>query len=134
MSDDRFLADSLAASLTVRQLAESVAWYRDVVGFTVVREITHDDGALRAVEVRAGTVRFLLNQDDGAKGRDRVKGAGLSFLLTTTQPIDSIAQRITERGGALVSPPADMPWGARVFRVHDPDGFAFVISTPVGGG
>jgi hypothetical protein len=30
-------------------------------------------------------VRILLNQDDGAKGFDRVKGEGFSLMFTTAQ-------------------------------------------------
>jgi uncharacterized glyoxalase superfamily protein PhnB len=43
--------------------------------------------------------------------------------------VDDIADRITSHGGTLDSQPADMPWGARVFRVRDPDGFKFAISS-----
>ena len=32
---------------------------------------------------------------------------------------------------AEVSEPEDMPWGARVFRVRDPDGFQWVIARPL---
>ena len=123
-------ADSLSASLTVRDINASLEWYRDAVGFVVDREMVRD-GKLRSVAVRAGGVRLLLNQDDGAKGVDRVKGAGFSLMLTTRQSVDAIAARIKSRGGTLVTEPADMPWGARAFRVQDPDGFAFAISSPV---
>ena len=121
-------AESLSASLTVRDVRASVAWYRDALGFEVDREMVRD-GVLRGVAIRAGSVRLLLNQDDGAKGTDRVKGAGFSLMLTTRQRVDDIANRIKANGGSLVSEPADMPWGARVFRVRDPDGFAFAVSS-----
>ena len=123
-----FLAQSLGASLTVRDLPASVAWYRDVVGFTVDREYRRD-GQLLAVALRAGAVRILLGQDDGAKGLDRVKGEGFSLLLTTAQSVDAVAARIKARGGVLEMEPADM-WGARAFRMRDPDGFRFTISSP----
>lgn len=124
-----FRADALAASLTVRDVRKSLAWYRDVVGFAVDREMEHE-GRLRAVAVRAGDVRILLNQDDGAKGTDRVKGEGFSLMLTTTQDVDAVAARIRAHGGTLDTEPADMPWGVRAFRLRDPDGFRFAISSP----
>ena len=34
-----------------------------------------------------------------------------------------------EHGGVLDTEPADMPWGARVFRLRDPDGFKLTISS-----
>ena len=75
-------------------------------------------------------MRILINQDDGAKGRDRVKGAGFSLQFITVQDIDDLAAEIRARGGTLDSEPADMPWGARVFRMLDPDGFKLTISSP----
>jgi lactoylglutathione lyase len=125
---DSLSATALGASLTVKDLRKSLAWYRDVVGFSVDREIERD-GQLRAVALRAGSVRVLINQDDGAKGLDRAKGEGFSLMFTTTQSIDAIANGIKQRGGTLATEPADMPWGARVFRIVDPDGYKLVIST-----
>ena len=125
---ESFRARSLAASLTVNDLQASLAWYCDVVGFTVGKQ--HErDGAVRAVELKAGVVRLLIGQDDFAKGKDRVKGAGFSLQFTTAQAIDDVAMRVKDAGGTLLSEPMDMPWGARVFRVKDPDGFILVISS-----
>ena len=118
----------MTASLTVKDLQKSVAWYRDLLGFTVDREIERD-GKLRAVALKAGAIRILLNQDDGARGFDRVKGEGFSLQFITTQSVDDIANRIKSGGGALETEPADMPWGVRAFRVRDPDGFKFAISS-----
>ena len=129
---DSFEATELGASLTVRDLHKSMAWYRDVLGFTVARE--HErEGKLRAVSLQAGSVRVLINQDDGAKGFDRVKGEGFSLQFTTAQNGDAVANRIRNAGGTLQTEPADMPWGVRVFRLVDPDGFKLVISGPLSG-
>lgn len=123
-------AEALTASLTVRDLAASRDWYRDALGFAVDREIERE-GTLRAIAIRAGAVRLMLNQDDGAKGQDRVKGAGLSLMITTRQDIDAIAARVRARGTPFITEPQDTPWGSRVFRVADPDGFVLVVSTPL---
>lgn len=121
-------ATALNLSLTVKDLSKSVTWYRDVVGFTVDREIVRD-GVLRGVAIAAGSVRLLLNLDDGARGWDRKKGEGFSFQLRTSQNLDEIANAIKARGGTLALEPTDMPWGARIMRLVDPDGFRFSIST-----
>jgi uncharacterized glyoxalase superfamily protein PhnB len=126
-------ATELAASLTVKDLEKSVAWYRDVIGFTVDRQ--HErNGKVVGASLKAGLVRILLNQDDGARGLDRAKGEGFSLQITTSQNVDAIATRIKAAGGTLGSEPADMPWGARVFRVADPDGFRLAISSERTGG
>lgn len=142
MSDDRLPAESsirradpesfrgraLSASLTVRDIEKSLAWYRDVLGFTIDQKYDRD-GRLMAVSLKAGNVRILLGQDDGARGMDRIKGEGFSLQITTVQNIDEIAKRIKERGGTLELEPTDTPWGPRMFRVKDPDGFRFTISS-----
>ena len=123
-----FRARSLQASLTVKDLDKSLAWYRDVVGFEVDRK--HErEGKLRAVSLRAGDVRILINQDDGAKGWNRAKGEGFSLQITTEHNVDEVAKRIKQHGGTLEAEPANMPWGARMFRLRDPDGFKLTISS-----
>ncbi|HEX7091317.1 MAG TPA: VOC family protein [Longimicrobiales bacterium] len=118
----------LSASLTVKDLRGSVAWYRDVLRFEVDRE--HErEGRLSAVSLRAGNVRILLGQDDGARGLDRVKGEGFSLQITTPQDIDEIARRLREAGGRIDTEPVDTPWGVRMFRFRDPDGFRFTIAS-----
>ncbi len=123
-----FQGRALTASLTVNDLQKSLAFYRDVVGFAVDRE--HErEGKLMAVSLRAGDVRILITQDNGAQGLDRVKGAGFSLQILTDQNIDELASGIKERGGVLENDPVDMPWGPRMFRFRDPDGFRFTISS-----
>jgi len=123
-----FRASGLSVSMTVKDLEKSLTWYHEVVGFTVDQR--HErEGKLVAVALKAGDVRFLINQDDGAKGWDRVKGEGFSLYFTTPQSVDELANRIKAQGGTLESEPADMSWGPRVFRVKDPDGFKLVFSS-----
>ena len=123
-----FDATTLSASLTVAALQTSLAWYRDVLGFTVNRTFERA-GTMFAASLRAGAVPILLTQDDGAKGANRIKGEGMSLQLTTSQNIDELAARIRARGGVLESDPFDA-MGARAFRLRDPDGFKLVISSP----
>ena len=123
-----FEAQALAVSLTVNELPRSVAWYRDVLGFAVAREYA-PQGRLVAAALSAGAIEILLTQDNGAQGADRVKGQGFSLQFTTAQDIDALAAGIRARGGVLDDEPADA-WGARVFRLRDPDGFKLVFSSP----
>ena len=123
-SDDSSLdGEALRASLTVRNIADSLPWYA-ALGFAVDREFARD-GRLFAVSLRAGSVRVLLTQDDGARGTDRVKGEGLSLSIVTTQDLDAIAQRVAQHTGTPIAA-EDSRFG-RVLRLQDPDGFRFVL-------
>jgi catechol 2,3-dioxygenase-like lactoylglutathione lyase family enzyme len=116
-----------APSFTVSDVNKSLAWYRDVLGFTA-KERWEDGGTLQGVEMAAGPVSFMLGQDDWKRGRDRVKGEGFRIYCTTTQDVDGIAAGIKARGGTLSYEPRD-EWGMRAFAIEDPDGFKITISS-----
>lgn len=113
-------------SFTVNDLDRSLAWYRDVLGFSV-DERWERDGKLMGVSLQAGRVTFMIGQDDWKKGRDRRKGEGFRLYCTTTQDVDALAKGIQSRGGKLDSEPQDQPWGTRDFSLTDPDGFKITI-------
>ena len=125
-----FEAKSMGLSLTVKDLEVSRRWYVDVVGFTLARTMERD-GVLRSYAVASGNVHLLLNKDDGGRGWDRVKGEGFSINIGTDQDIDALAASIKAAGGTLAKDPYDAPWGARVMRLVDPDGYRIGISKPL---
>jgi uncharacterized glyoxalase superfamily protein PhnB len=124
---ETFRARAITASLAVKDLDKSLAWYRDKVGFYVEDKIQRG-GKLSAVSLKAGDVRILISQDDGGTGWDRVKGAGFTLHFTTAQDIDALADAIKQRGGWLDAGPESKA-GARSLRLRDPDGFKLVISS-----
>lgn len=125
-----FEARTMSVSLTVKDLQKSITWYTEVLGFVIDRKIERE-GKLRGVALTAGSVRISINQDDGAKGWERIKGLGFSLSIVTDQDVDAIARRIKEHGWKLDLEPTDMPWGSRAIRFFDPDGFKFTISKPI---
>lgn len=114
------------AGYTVNDVAKSVAWYRDVLGFTVGEE-WRDGGTLMGCELKAGAVRIWLGQDDFKKGRDRKKGEGVRLYFDTVQRVDDIAVRVKRNGGTLDHEPETQSWGTRDFGITDPDGFKLTI-------
>jgi uncharacterized glyoxalase superfamily protein PhnB len=127
MTEIHLEAKGVAVSLTVDDLGASLTWYRDVLGFVAEREFERA-GIPFAVRMRAGSVALLLTQDNGARGSQRIKGEGFSLQFTTAQNIDDLATKAKAHGATLDSEPGDA-WGARVFRLRDPDGFRLVISS-----
>jgi lactoylglutathione lyase len=121
---------SATPSFTVNDIERSIAWYRDVLGFVVTARWEHE-GRLAGVELLAGSVAFMLGQDDWKKGRDRVKGEGFRIYATTIQDVDRVAEQIKARGGTLLHEPRDEPWGVREFAVVDPDGFKITIGASI---
>jgi len=120
---------SAAPSLTVNDIAKSMAWYCDVLGFAV-KQRWEQNGVLLGGELEAGGATIFIGQDDWKKGRDRVKGEGVRLYLyvKTRRDVDRLAAGITARGGALASEPHD-EWGARSFNLEDPTGYRITVSS-----
>ena len=117
---------AVSPGFTVNDIEKSLAFYRDVLGF-VVKDRWERDGKIAGAEVAAGSVTFLLGQDDWKKGRDRVKGQGMNLYCQTAQDVDRLARRIKAAGGNVVQEPKDEPWGMRDFVVLDPDGYKITL-------
>lgn len=113
-------------AFTVNDLERSMAWYRDVLGFSI-DERWERDGKLMGVSLKWGKVTFMIGQDDWQKGRDRKKGEGFRIYCGTNGDVDAIAAGIKARGGVLDTEPMDQPWGSRDFAISDPDGFKITI-------
>jgi len=124
-SKKRFTAH--APSLTVDDVQKSLAWYCDVLGFTIKEKWEHG-GQLRGGELELGDVTLYIGQDDWQKGRDRKKGEGLRLYWYTNQDIDTLAGAIKARGGTLESEPKD-EWGTRSFNLVDPTGYKITIGS-----
>jgi PhnB protein len=121
---------SLSASMTVKDLEKSIAWYESALGFTTEQR-NEREGKLVSVRLSAGGAKILLNQDNGAKGFDRVKGQGFSLYFITHQSVDDLAARAKAYGATLLTEPADMPWGVRMIALNDLDGFKLVFAKPL---
>jgi predicted enzyme related to lactoylglutathione lyase len=119
---------SFTPSLTVNDLAKSMTFYADGLGFFVGQRWMDGD-VLRGVMLKAGTSELGISQDDWKLGKDRQKGQGFRVFLNTTQDIDAIASRVKAAGFTLTEEPADNPaWGVRSFSLDDPDGYHLTVT------
>ncbi len=110
--------------LSVTDLDRSLAWYRDILGFVVSEEARRGDEIV-AVQLKAGKVRLLLEQDPDPDRR-RPRGEGVRLYLATRQQVDRLAVAIQQRGGQIEQAPAESHEG-RDFSLVDPDGYRITI-------
>lgn len=112
---------SAAPGFTVGDIAKSMAWYQDVLGFSV-GERWESDGQLRGAEMRRDGVSINLGQDDWKQGRDRLKGQAVRIYISMGSSIEDYANGVVARGGVL-SQALNEGWGMKAFGIDDPDGF-----------
>jgi uncharacterized glyoxalase superfamily protein PhnB len=115
-------------SLTVDDLQKSEKFFT-ALGFAI-EDRWEQDGRLMGLMLRAGDVGLGLAQDDGAKGRDRIKGVGMRLYIETADDIDDVAARAKAAGVVLTREPHDTDWGNRAFEVTEPSGFLLTIASP----
>jgi len=121
-------ARTVMASLTVNRLDDSLRFFTGL-GFEVEEKWEHE-GVVQGAMLKAGQVRLGLSQDDGKKGKDRVKGTGMRLYIEAADDIDAVAARAKAAGVTLASEPKNTDWGSRAFDVTDPSGFLITITSP----
>ena len=114
----------------VRDIGRSTAFYRDVLGLSVVADhgtfvlfeghfAIHDGAAL------IGTVWGAAEAvDDAAFGRRNL------LLYFEDEDIEGCFARLKDRV-RVIHPLQRQAWGQRVFRFYDPDGHAIEIGEPL---
>jgi catechol 2,3-dioxygenase-like lactoylglutathione lyase family enzyme len=101
-----------ATVFTVRDLAASIAHYRDVLGFAVAFEYG-------APAFYAGVYRddVAIHLRSGARW---IPGNGAIAIFV--DDVDALHSELIAAGAKLLKPPQDYPYGMRDFDVADPDG------------
>lgn len=118
----------LSMNLVVRDIAQSVPFYRDVLGFTV----HYADADFAALQ--RGDVKVQLHADhtydhqpwaprlaDGSK-----RGLGAEIRILGVDP-DAAERRARERGATVLVGTRDWPHGWRDVVLEDPDGYTFAV-------
>ena len=119
---------SVMPSLTVNDLQQSLNFFA-ALGFEV-EDRWEENGVMLGAMLKAGNARLGLSQDDGKKGRDRVKGVGMRIYIEAADNIDDVAARAKAAGVTLQREPHDTDWGSRAFEVTEPSGFVLTIGSP----
>jgi len=103
-----------ATVLTVRDIAASVAHYRDVLGFDVTFQ--YGDPTFYACLCRDEVDIHLL----AAHQTRRLPGNGA--ICVFVEDVDALHAELAARGAMVVKPPQDYDYGMRDFDILDPDG------------
>jgi predicted enzyme related to lactoylglutathione lyase len=109
-------------ALQVRDLPASAQFYRDVFGFEA--EAHSPPGA---VVLKTRPIALALREPLRPLPESGPLGVGL-VLWVACDDADKLHDLIVARGGIILSPPADGPFG-RFFIACDPDGYAITFHT-----
>jgi len=116
--------------LDVESVDASLSFYHDQLGFSVLG-VGELDGH-RLATVKAGSMEILLLQQpesDRSRVQERGKGLVLNFKVCG---LCAFAVRLKQSQVQVLRDLEDPPYGDRTFLISDPDGYAILLSEPVG--
>lgn len=124
----------LSINLLVKDVARAVAFAREVLG----AELVYGDADF-AVLRREGA-EWMLHADHtygshpllALTGDGVLRGAGVEIRLHDHDP-DAAAARAASLGHTVLAGAADKPHGLREAYISDPDGYVWVIDSPLVG-
>jgi catechol 2,3-dioxygenase-like lactoylglutathione lyase family enzyme len=117
----------VAPEFFVRNVDASIAFYIDVLGFTLVRSEPDGDGPRTFAVVARGDAEFLLAHEAFLGSANRAalpypRASGVDIRLMVDD-VDAVFARVAGAGARIVLPLKDQEYGLRDFIVADPDGF-----------
>lgn len=122
MTDSPRIVAPVSRHVSVADIEQSMAFYRDVLGFAV-RRLDGGEGVPAMAEAASGPARIQLGTQDEAfdsTGERRPRGAAILFF--ETDDVAALRDAVARRGGA----PSELEkvnWiKMRVFQLRDPDG------------
>ncbi|WP_217709695.1 GNAT family N-acetyltransferase [Amycolatopsis sp. Hca4] len=119
--------------LVVSDLAASVAFYADVLGFRVGWRWSEGQGRFLADAEPTEPGTALVGRDHVQLMLTQLAGphpTRLHLDIPTAAGVDRLFREWRERGAEIAEPPAVRPWGMYEMRVHDPDGTVLRVSSP----
>lgn len=109
-------------ALQVRDLAASRKFYIDVFGFDIA---AHSPPG--AAVFKTAPIALALREPLRALPDTGPLGVGMALWIACTDA-DALHALVVSRGGTILSPPADGPFG-RFFASADPDGYVLTFHT-----
>jgi uncharacterized glyoxalase superfamily protein PhnB len=119
--------------LVIDRVDDAIAFYRDVLGAELVERFVDANGLIVHAAIRVGQSVISMAQEMKSwqlLGPAATGGSPVLLHLTLADP-DAACARMVERGGAVVIPIKDRPYGKREGRVRDPFGHLWVLSQPI---
>ena len=130
--------EAVTTLLEVFDMKESIAFYRDKLGFEVVQTSNPREDFTWALLVLDGAALMLNTAyDEGARPPERDRGRAAAHrdtaLFFLCHDLEA-AYRHLRANGVDVAEPILREYGMRQLWLSDPDGFRLCLQCPAGGG
>jgi predicted enzyme related to lactoylglutathione lyase len=123
-------------NITVHDVDESLAFYRDALGLDVQNDVSSGDyrwvtlgsDAQPGLGIVLSVPHAGRSQADGDAMRELLTKGVLPMLVFSTDDLDGIFEAVRASGAEVLQEPMDQPWGPRDCAFRDPSGNTVRIS------
>lgn len=124
---------TVTPSLTVRNAAEAIDFYKKALGAEELVRMTTPDGKVGHAELKIGDSIVFLGDEMPTTGMKapQTLGGTTGGLFLYVEDVDDAFQRAINAGGKVKTPVANMFWGDRYGQFVDPYGHTWSIGTHV---
>jgi PhnB protein len=123
---------SISPSLTCKNAARAIEFYKSVFGATEVMRMPGPEGKIMHAELKIGDSIIFVNDEFPGMAEAPAPGVTPSlFMFLYTEDVDSVYNRAVSMGSMVVMPLENMFWGDRYGKVTDPFGHQWGIAQHV---
>ena len=123
---------SISPSLTCKNAARAIEFYKSVFGATEVMRMPGPEGKIMHAELKIGDSIIFVNDEFPGMAEAPAPGVTPSlFMFLYTEDVDSVYNRAVSMGSIVVMPLENMFWGDRYGKVTDPFGHQWGIAQHV---
>ena len=122
---------SIIPTLAVADVDATIAFYRDVLGFTPGMVMRDGDGNPMHAEVSRGDVMIMFgpaNPSDPHSVGPFGRGVWFYTTVSDDEDVDALYDHARAAGATITQEPTDQFWGHRDWAVQDPDGYVTIVS------
>lgn len=126
--------------LTVHDVDDALAFYRDALGLTVVNDVAANGGrwvtvasdAQPGVAVVLSTPESGRGPDDAGALQELLAKGSLPMIGFATDDLDALFEKVAASGAEVLQEPMDQPWGQRDCAFRDPSGTTVRVAATSG--
>ena len=113
----------------VQNIDQSIAFYRDRLGFSLVSQAESEGNVFWCWLERGGSAVMLQQADDDEDGPPEGRGRGVTFYFICDDA-DAMYAELSSRG-VPVAPPREAYYGMNQLFVPEPNGYTLCFESPV---
>jgi uncharacterized glyoxalase superfamily protein PhnB len=118
----------VSPSLAVRNMKQTIQFYRDSLGFEIGMTFPDADNPEYADLSKDGMVlMFIPAENIGIGGKEKL-GVGVNIYMQIDGDIDRYYNELKDKGAKIVVDIKDEPYGIRDFTVEDIDGYRLTFN------